>query len=412
MTDLARIVPSGTLARPVKCGEARICGGHGHWIIEAVPTSECWRTMFARTAALAVTSTFGLAAPAFANDTLQLTWRAPAECPSADSVRRAAVRDTTTVEPTGVLVADARVEPMENSEMPRWRVTLRTRRGAVVGERTIEASSCDGVADATAIVLGLALTSAVSEVDAAPSTRIEPVEPLEPIASVASRESIAPVSAAVPPSPRRSTAVTTIATLATLPAARDTGTGTGTRVPSRSAHVHSHSFGLGLSVAADTSSLPLPALGGSLTLAWTAGRVRAELDVRRWASQSRTLDPFSAGARFSMTSLGARGCWRALGNDGTALDASACSGADIHFVSAPGYGVDPDYDARARWIAVAGGGLVRFSLAPWLELRTRVEAYAPLSRPTFVLEGAGAGPLHRPSALGAAGSLGLELLFL
>jgi hypothetical protein len=401
MTHLARIVPSGTVVQREKPGNACICDGHGHWISGAVHIPGRWRTVFARSAASAAISSLCLAAPAFANDTLQLTWRAPAECPSADRVRLAAERGTTTAPPTGVLVADAWVEPMGSSEMRRWRVTLRTRRGTVVGERIIEASSCDGVADATAIVLALALTSAaVSEADAVETPR-EPVSP---------RESIAPVSAAVPASPDRSTAAAgTIANLATLPAARDVSTRTRSR---RSTRVHPHSFGLGLSVAADASSLPLPTVGGSLTLAWTAGPVRAELDVRRWAPQSRTLDPFSAGARFSMTSLGARGCWRALGSDGSALDASACSGADIHFVSAPGYGVDPDYDASARWVAIAGGGLARFSLATWLKLRTRVEAYLPLSRPTFVLEGGGAGPLHQPSALGAAGSLGLELLFL
>jgi hypothetical protein len=310
-----------------------------------------------------VIATLCLAAPAFANDTLQLTWRAPAECPSADRVRLAAVLDTTAARPTGVLVAEAIVEPMGSPETRRWRVTLRTRRGAVVGERTIEASTCDGIADATAIVLALALTSAgAPEADAVGSTPSMPVEPLAPVA---------PVSAVGAPS-----------------------------------------FGLGVSVAADASSLPLPTLGGSLTLAWTAGHARAELDVRRWAPQSRTLDPFSAGARFSMTSLGARGCWVALGGAGAALDVSACTGADVHFVSAPAYGVDPSYDASARWLAVAGGALARFSVATWLKLRTRVEAYVPLSRPTFVLEGGGAGPLHQPSALGAGGSLGIELLFL
>lgn len=298
---------------------------------------------------------------ASADDTLRLTWKAPAGCPSIDDVRAATLRELDArAAKSDVLEADAHVEQREDSS---WTVRLRTRRGAATGEREIEAETCDGVAQATAVVLALALVPpAAPEPDPEPEPRAE----------------------------------------SSLPADRDAGASTLGRKD------EAHALALGASLAAVSSTLPAAALGGSVTLAWTPGRFRIELDARRWASQSETVSTSTAGARFSMTSLGGRGCWAALRT--RTFDLSPCAGADVHFVSAPGQGADVNYTASGEWTAIGGGALGRLHVSSWLALRARAEAVVPLSRPTFVVENEGF--VHRPSILGAAASLGIEVLFL
>jgi hypothetical protein len=114
------------------------------------------------------------------------------------------------------------------------------------------------------------------------------------------------------------------------------------------------------------------------------------------------------GARFSLTSVGLRGCFAALRRGSVEL--APCVGSDVQLVSATGFGADTNYSATAQWLTATGGALTRFELTSWLALRGRAEAFVPLSRPTFIVEGEGA--VHRPPTLGAAASVGAELRFL
>ncbi|MBX3222487.1 MAG: hypothetical protein KF795_18360 [Labilithrix sp.] len=298
-------------------------------------------------------------------DVLRLTWTAPTGCPSGADVRAATLRVAETRDGVSdVLEAQARVERRDDGE--GWRVRLRTRRGATIGEREIEAATCSGLADATAVVLALAL--------APPGDAEEARSPEAP-------------------APR-----------AKAPSVTDRGS----REAAAGGRTPQHVVALGASVAGDASTLRTTALGGSLTLAWTPGRVRVEVDARRWAAQSASVPASAAGARFEMTSLGGRGCWRALATTG--FDLAPCAGADVQLVTASGYGADANFTAKAGWAAFAGGALARLPLASWIALRARLEAFVPLSRPTFVVENDGL--VHRPPTLGAAASLGAEALFL
>lgn len=320
-----------------------------------------------------------VSARADGDDGLRLTWTAPPECPSSATVRAAILRDAQPRRaPSEPLDADARVEQKASTD--GWRVRLRTRQGAQAGEREIEAATCGALADATAVILALAL--APPGADAAS-------------ASAAPGDAPAPPASATPGSapPEDEGAA---------PAARRDRRGTS------NGSARERQVALGVSAAGDASSLPAPTLGGSLTLAWTPGRFRVELDARRWISQAGSVPSSNAGARFSMTSIGGRGCWTAL--KAGLVDLAPCAGADGHIVAASGYGADANFAAGAEWTTVAGGALARLSLTTWLALRARGEAIVPLARPTFVVENDG--PVHRPPTLGAAASLGAELLFL
>lgn len=285
-----------------------------------------------------------VARPARAAEPLRLTWDAPAECPAGASVRAAAMQDV--VPGTRTLEAEAAVVRTERG----WRVTLRTRRGEERGERTIEASSCEGVADATVVVLGLAL------VDAPPP-----------------RAPVAPSST----------------------------------IEAKSATRRSPVLAIGLGLGAEPSILPAAAFGASLSVAWTPGRWRLEADARRWTSESGTVAGSAAGARFSLTSLGARLCFAALAGS---FSLGPCAGADAELASARGFGADANYDRSRAWPALTGGVLARLAVTRWLALRARPEAVVPLSRPSFVV--ANEGEVHRPPAIGMAATIGAELTLL
>jgi hypothetical protein len=108
-----------------------------------------------------------------------------------------------------------------------------------------------------------------------------------------------------------------------------------------------------------------------------------------------------------MTSVGARACFAALRT--RFVEGSPCAGANVDFIDASGFGAQANYGANAQWTTVAGGALVRAPLGSRFALRLRAEAFVPLTRPTFVVEGQG--DVHRPPTLGAAASFGAEVLF-
>jgi hypothetical protein len=323
--------------------------------------------------------------------------------------------------PGKLLEAEAEVRTVVVDGAQRYRVELRTRRGEERGERSIDAVTCSGVAEATALVLSLALAAppAAPESDDGAGATLEDAAPRaagpegdEPEAGTREtvRASGAPAAAfEVPASAAPATADRRMPpSAAPSSAATERAPARGAATPRRAVEpaASSHALALGVSLAGDIATLPSAAAGGGISLAWHGGRARLELEARRMA-QSRTVDAFAAGARFSMTSIGARGCWAAHADE--TLELGPCGGADVHMVSAPGLGVEPDYSATAEWTALAAGVQGRVFLASWLALRARLEASIPLSRPIFVLEGGGR--LHQPAALGGSAALGAELLF-
>jgi hypothetical protein len=290
-------------------------------------------------------------------DPLVLTWSAPPECPSVDDVRRAAMRGVDPSRLDGVLEADAKVDRRPDASA-EWHVHLRTNRKGVVGEREIEAPTCAGLAEATAVLLGLALHP--EEVTAEPAP--PPVEPSVP-----------------PPKPE-----------------------------AKPASYFAHTFAVGASGVVGTAALPSTATGGSVTVSFTPGHFVFEVDGRRWVSQSQTRIESGAGAHFSMTTLGGRACWAALRTE--AFDVSPCLGVDVHLTDAQGYGAQKNVSASAAWSTASAGVLGRLPLTTWLGLRARVEISSALARPTFVVQDDG--PVHRPALFGTSASLGVELHFL
>lgn len=317
-------------------------------------------------ATFALIATSLVASRADAADLLRLSWDAPAGCPSGESVRTAAVRNA----PSSAvpLEADAIVAHRE-----RWTVTLRTRRAEGSGERVLEASSCSALADATALILALAL---VPPGEAIPDPTAAPVPAPAPApARAAAPSSVAAESPSSSPPSSRTSAAPSLALAG---------------------------FG-----ATDAATLPGVALGGGGALAWTPGSLRIEASASAFAGPSRTVDQSTAGARFSMSSVALGACYTVLQS---ALELAPCGGGSVHWVSAEGFGATANYDASARWFAVDAGLLARAPLTSWLALRARADGLVPLGRPSFEVENEGV--VHKPSPLGVRAALGVELNFL
>lgn len=312
-----------------------------------------------------------------AAELLRLSWDAPNGCPSGESVRSAAVRNA----PASAvpLEADAVV-----SHRDRWTVTLRTRRPEASGERVLEAASCTALADATAVILALALVPPGEEA-VVPATTTTAAADATPAPAPAANVNAGPQAPPQVSQDRpRSSPVRSLSKSSGPPA-----------------------LAIGGFFATDATTLPGVAIGGGGLLAWTPGALRIEAHGSAFAGQSRTVDQSTAGARFTMTSLGAGACYRVL--DG-AIELSPCAGGSMHWVSAEGFGATANYDASARWAAIDGGLLARAPLTSWLALRGRVDGLVPLGRPSFEVENEGV--VHKPPPFGIRAALGVELNFL
>ncbi len=218
---------------------------------------------------------------------LSLRWSGPAECPPAEEVRQMALNGVDREAPALGLEAEAVVRSVEVDGVRRYRVELRTRRGEEHGERSIEAATCRGAAEATALVLSLALTSqhapsgdgaaalpsgaAAPPSDgagvppsggAAPLSPATATEPVAPAAAAGATAAASQPSSATNDAAARSTssggaALTTI-DAAPPPPAPSKRAARSLVVASRSAGAapRSRALALGLSLAGDSASLP------------------------------------------------------------------------------------------------------------------------------------------------------------
>lgn len=106
------------------------------------------RALFASTLLVcALLATTAVAEP------LELRWEAPPECPNVQTVR-ARIRELAATSPDKLtLRAEGRIERVDT----RYRLVLTLRDGSDVRQRTIESASCDDLAGAAAVSLGLLL---------------------------------------------------------------------------------------------------------------------------------------------------------------------------------------------------------------------------------------------------------------
>lgn len=374
-----------------------------------------------------------------------LTWNAPVGCPTEAEVTTAVLNSvvlsntdsnnaaSSDADPPSLaagaperatgpaLIASAQVSQRSpGSTQATWHVLLRTQRGGARGQREIEAESCASLAQATAVVLSLALLDLQEDSASESSSQSLPTADFD-----ANRaDSDEPVSAETP-SPTDSTSLT-----ATQPRAAQTTPSeqipVGTPLPSnkhsppenrdssRSGALSQSKndpslarFSVGVGAGFNVGTLPQLAPGGLLSLAWLPDRFRLEFEAGIWGRQSQSIEETSAGADLSLSSFGARACLKAPLT--SHLDLSPCLGSQLYLLRARGFGSDSNYSTRASWPALTGGLLGRAELSSRLALRADVEAQLPLDRPRFLVERLGT--VHRIPPWAVTTLFGVEIHF-
>jgi hypothetical protein len=298
-----------------------------------------------------------------ATPTLLLDWNAPATCPDRASLLSEIQRlheDVIPGDATG-LVARATARELRG----RWEVVVETRLGGAAGLRRLTADSCASAAQATAIVVSLALTH-------------PPVAAPQP-----------PLVGA--PAPAQSPAVTTAAEpeLA-LPATRHTK--------------------LALALAATVRSGPLPqfAPGAALSIGvWHRG-VQVELTGFTPASQRVTAGRGHAQLELPVSAE--------LGGSLPVFEGPIELDVALDVVGGWAHGYTEDIvvprSGDTAWLAIEAGGALRFSVGGGLWARIDAHIGASVLRPRFQVDfGAGPQDIFETSVFSARGSIGIEWLF-
>ena len=296
---------------------------------------------------------------------VHFVWIAPEGCPSESSV---------SAEIDDLLGGAARHRSREDLNVRAtveraalWLVTLQTTSSATSGHRSIEATTCQGLANATALIVALMIDP---DAVAARAGKVkEPDGARPPVAP--------PVSAPAPPTPLFEPTTFGLAgigatgNLGVLPAA-DVGVGAELGLVHRSWRVELRgSYGL-RNVRSD-------ALGDS---AGAYGRFR-----------------FFSGVLF--------GCWMSIRSS---VDLGPCLEVEFGALRGEGIGASPNASETTPWFALGTGGAVVFKATRWLHFPLHADAVVPLWRPNFGFRNVDT-PIFRARPVGARLTAGVELPF-
>jgi hypothetical protein len=279
-----------------------------------------------------------------------------------------------------------------------FRLDLVTRddRGEELGRRAIDAAACRALADATALVLAMAINPArvesAGKAEGAPPVTPSAETPVEAPAEVPSRPpaelAAAPVTDAPAPSRPPSPASRSPSTEATVSRAA-------------SWHLGAAAFGV-----ADAGLLPKVGLGAGVGIGLGLGPARAELSAAALVSRSVTLEgpEQETGGRISARIFAAR-----VGYEISVARAAVVPmvGLEVASLSGIGVGVSAPLEVQTTRVALAFGGVVRYALADALGLRVQVDLLVAPRRIEFYLEERG--DLHRTAGVGGRAAIGLDL---
>lgn len=296
---------------------------------------------------------------------VDVVWDAPAGCPSA-----AAVRD----EIDGLLGGAATVRARASlrvhatvTRAERWTVTIETVSGAGSGHRSIEASSCDGLASASALIVALMIdpdaVAAHAKNTAETKAEVRPAPPPAPAPVVPS-----------PASPRSTLGLVAAggaAHLGVLPAA-DAG------------------FELGL-------GLVRAGWRGELRLAYFPRRVRSE----------PVADVPGAYGRFGFSAATVDGCRLAKWQR---VELGGCALLEAGILAGEGFGASEPSTQLTPWLGLGAGGVLVVEATAWLRFPLHVEGVVPLWRPNFVFRRADH-PIFRSAPVGGRLTLAAEARF-
>jgi hypothetical protein len=291
-------------------------------------------------------------------------WRAPEGCPPASAVEeeiahllggpaREHARDDLRVQAT-----------VERGSL--WLVTLETTSKTANGHRTIEAATCQALANATALIVALLIDP---DAVAARTGKAQGNEPRPP------------------PSPAEPTPVQ----------GRPPGV--------RATHVL-----LGAAAAGNLGVLPSPDLGVSASVGIVHPRWRMEARAAydpRQVQSAALANPSGAYGRFSFIAGTVAGC---MTFSRPTLEFGPCADAEFGAVHGEGIGATHTTSHTSPWLGVGAGGLLAIKATRWLYLPVHADAVVPLWRPNYVFENPQV-PIFRSASVGGRLTAGVELRF-
>lgn len=303
----------------------------------------------------------GNACPVHASEpgTFIFSWQAPASCPSREDLSAAIAR---------LLGGDIRV-PQGGDIRARavvahgqtWSVAIETELAGRPGQRSIEAASCQDLADATALIIALMIDPDAVAAHATPPK-------------------------AVP---------------ATPPAETD---------PAHQRKPRAMQYLLGVHTAGIYRTMPSfdVGLGGGVGMAGRHWRVelRGSYGLRR-DQKAMAAAPAGAYGEFGFAAATLAACFN-LGRQGPAF--GICADYELGVISARGAGVSESLPAQTPWSALGAGAYVAFPLGSHLSLPLHVDVMAPLRRTEFVFQNEPQ-PVFQAPAVGGRISVGVELHF-
>jgi hypothetical protein len=318
-----------------------------------------------RVGALAFSLTMLCASRAFAQPTprltepgdMTLTWTAPDGCPTSEAVRSQIEKNVTTTKFNHADV-DANVTEIGPH---RWSVHLRTNVDDARGDRTIEADSCAALADATALVVALAINPLHDDA----STPITPVAPSPSITEPAE----SPTNFTPPPIEPSSNVSGIIA----------------------------------LTLMGAYGMLPNVGAAPGLTIGATSEHLRAEVSGNIWFTQNAA--PAGApDAPLQLLDLDARVCWRFLFHS---LELAPCAGIGYANLSAP------DQSGATWWTMARFDGIATWTIVQPFAIRALLGAAVPLERDFVDIyqNDDGSTKMLRPTVISAQAAIGVETHF-
>ena len=343
-------------------------------------------------------------APAFS-----LRWQAPNGCPQQAEVRDRIRALTGTIGSTGtVLQAQGTITQTDHTH---FHLKLVTRAGSLVGERNLDASSCENLTGAAAVSLALLLRSPepLSEGDLGgrqagdTATNPAPTSSSTQTAGSASTNATTPQAAADANAREQTEARTSNDSSASEAAANEfiqrpiAASPRGWRVLAQ-VPLATLSFG-----PLPQSSWGVAFAGGAAFESW-----RLVLGGSAWLRQSMTSEQAPGyGADVDRLTGTFKAC-RALQQG--AFEVAPCLVLSLEHISARGTGAGVTARAQqATWLAVGAGAQGRLYLASWLSLLVGVDAQLETSRPLLSIDGVGDLGQLGPAAFSA--TVGPEWIF-
>jgi len=300
-----------------------------------------WPRGFVLASSLLIGLAGARSASAQGDRTVEITWLAPEGCPTQGALHAqidellGGVADERAGED---LTVRAKVE-----HGALWLVTIETRKAASEGHRTIQASNCQGLANATALIVALMIDpdAVAARADKTTASAPSPPPPSPP--------SVVEVAPPAPSAPRRT-------------------------------------FGLmGIALAANLGVLPAVDVGPAVVLGLRRGGWKGEL---RFAYGLRTThsEPVAvangAYGQFRFHAATLAGCYTTAHS---IVELGPCVAGEAGLVQGEGIGADRPARESAPWLALGAGGLLAVEAASWLRFLVHVDVMVPLWRPEFVL---------------------------